>query len=494
MSLSNIGRKHWYRILIGKTAIFLAWAFCVAAVMLLVVIVFAHLATHYHERVPVNENLSEKWLLSNANVVDLNGSQELLLAQDLLIENGIIKDIVPHGSKFFKVRKIDTSGKFVTAGLIDSHVHIEDSAYLGLALSYGVTTVRGMRGNTAQLKWREQINNGEWLGSRFYVASPIIDGQAGDPFHVTVTSADQAEELVRRYADGGYDLIKVYGSIKGEVFDEIISTARKLDIPVAKHGPYPANERSFTSLQSLQSVEHIEDIYSKLLNYSVENKAALSVALEKLATADVPVVTTLAVFDELALISRDKYKYIEELPLHFFNDAHLQLTTMFGVERWLNASEELAARNVQDLAHLKHILRELKTRNIPIVLGSDSGALVGVTGFSTHKELQLLIDSGFSNKEALLAGTINAAKMLGVGDKLGEVKKGFVADFIITADNPLKNIKTLQSPDAVSYRGLYLDRRKLDELKVNAEKTLPVWLTYPMLFWQMIKENYVSST
>jgi imidazolonepropionase-like amidohydrolase len=285
----------------------------------------------------------------------------------------------------------------------------------------------------------------------------------------------------------------VYGSIQGQVFDQIISTANKLDIPVAKHGPYPASERTFASLQALQSVEHIEDIYSKLLNYSVDDKAALDIALTKLVSADTPVVTTLAVFEELTSISRDKHAYIEGLPLHFFNDAHLQLTTMFGVDRWLNASDELAARNIQDLAHLKNILEELKAQNIPIVLGSDSGALVGVTGLSTHRELYLLIDSGFSNNEALRAGTINAAKMLGAADKLGQVRKGYIADFIITADNPLDNINALESPDAVSYQGLYLDKRKLEELRANAKKTLPIWLTYPMLVWQMIKENYVSN-
>lgn len=491
--MNKIGWKWRYHFFLSKAARVMGFALGSVVLLLLVVITLAYSAERYHARVPITGSISEQWLLSNVNVIDLNSTQEVLLAQDLLIENGIITDIVPHASSSFNARNIDGSGKFVTAGLIDSHVHIEDSAYLGLALSYGVTTVRGMRGNTTQLKWREQINKREWLGSRFYVASPIVDGQSGDPFHVSVKSVEQAEKLVRRYADEGYDLIKVYGSIQGQVFDQIISTANKSGIPVAKHGPYPASERSFASLQPLQSFEHVEDIYSKLLNYSIDDKAALRIVLKKLASVETPIVTTMAVFEELTLISRDKHEYIEELPLHFFNDAHLQLTTMFGVDRWLNVSEEQATRVEQDFVHLKHILAELNAQNIPLVLGSDSGALVGVTGLATHKELQLLIDSGLSNKEALLAGTINAAKMLGVEHELGEVKKGFVADFIISTDNPLQNIQTLQRPYAVSYQGLYLDKRKLDELRVNAEKTLPVWLTYPMLVWQMVKENYVSN-
>jgi hypothetical protein len=464
----------------------------IVVIALLVIYALAQLAPHYHQRMPMDGQYTEKWLLSNVNIIDFNVSGNVLWSQDILVDNGIIHEIVPHGSKSFEVMVIDASGKYVTPGLIDAHVHIEDSAYLGLALSYGVTTVRGMRGHYAQLQWRSELESRKWLGSRFYVASPIIDEDSNDPFHTVVDSIEEAEELVSRYVNEGYDLIKIYGTLNGDIYDTLVATAQREGVPIAKHGPNPATNRGFSSLQYLQSVEHIEDIYSKLLNYSLDDPLALNATLRKVASIDVPVVSTLSVFEELTLISQKKNAYIGSLPLTYFNEAHLQLINVFGVERWLAVSQEEADRNAQDFDNLKTILGKLNQLNTPLVLGSDSGALLGVAGYSTHNELRLLIESGLSNKEALLAATANAAKMLGIENKVGTVRPHYEADFIVSDENPLHNVKTLQAPHAVAFRGVYLDKPTLNELKTNAQNTLPIWLTYPMLTWQMMREFYAS--
>lgn len=89
----------------------------------------------------------DKWLLRNVNIVETAGGSELIPNVDVLIIDGKIAEIDASGHIPLDSTVVDGNGAYVTAGLIDSHVHVEDSAYLALALAKGVTTVRGMRGN-----------------------------------------------------------------------------------------------------------------------------------------------------------------------------------------------------------------------------------------------------------------------------------------------------------------------------------------------------------
>lgn len=464
----------------------LAGLLLLIALMLSVIYGLFRFAQVAHDRVS-GGYVHEEWILSNVNIVGVNDEFDVLKGQDIFIRQGVIEAIRPHSPLAQGIHVVNASGLFVSPGIIDAHVHVEDSAYLGLALSYGVTTVRGMRGNSTQLRWRNEINQGDWLGSRFLVASPIISGQSGDPFHRTVTTPEQLDRLVGNFAQDGYDLIKLYASVNEATFDLLVKSAKQYELPIAKHGPYPVAAKGAESLKSMQSLEHIEDIYAKLLNYSIADAAQMDATFDELAHLDIPIVTTLAVFAELSEISLNKYEYLETLPLEYMSDAHRQLSWLFGVERWLAASEALAQRNTQDLAHLKFIVAELHKRGVPLVVGSDSGALVGQSGAATHHEIQLLIDSGLSPKAALTAATVSAANMLGLGDQIGVIRPGYVADLVLTTQNPLQDINALTNPHAVVYQGQYLDKTALHALRENAKQTLPVWLGYPLILWHSLE-------
>ena len=87
--------------------------------------------------------------------------------------------------------------------------------------------------------------------------------------------------------------------------------------------------------------------------------------------------------------------------------------------------------------------------------------MMNVPGFSTHNELDLLIEAGLTPAEAITAGTVNPAIYFDAEKSFGRIQKGLAAAFILSSDNPLNNPKTLRTPKGVMVRGRWLDEDEL---------------------------------
>jgi imidazolonepropionase-like amidohydrolase len=61
-------------------------------------------------------------------------------------------------------------------------------------------------------------------------------------------------------------------------------------------------------------------------------------------------------------------------------------------------------------------------------------------------ELELMVDRGLSTEQALLCATRNAAEALGAGDRLGTLEPGKLADLLIVAGEPDRDVRVLQDP------------------------------------------------
>jgi imidazolonepropionase-like amidohydrolase len=75
------------------------------------------------------------------------------------------------------------------------------------------------------------------------------------------------------------------------------------------------------------------------------------------------------------------------------------------------------------------------------------------SGFATHRELKAMVVAGLPPVAALLAATINAARAMGMGDKLGTIETGKFADLIVVRGNPLQDIATARNVELVMVRG-----------------------------------------
>ncbi len=131
----------------------------------------------------------------------------------------------------------------------------------------------------------------------------------------------------------------------------------------------------------------------------------------------------------------------------------LQLLEAKRDEEGLTPAEEAqlvdAVKAVDDRVE---VTRRLIQDGAKVIGGSDCGWYVYQFGLF-HKELETLVMSGMTHGEALLAGTSEAAKSLGVADKVGSIEPGKDADLLLVNGDPTQNISDLQNVVAVFKSG-----------------------------------------
>lgn len=101
----------------------------------------------------------------------------------------------------------------------------------------------------------------------------------------------------------------------------------------------------------------------------------------------------------------------------------------------------------------KMVIPKLFEMGIDVALGTDAG--FPDTPFdSLHREINLLnSDFNIPIEKILYAAYITTPKTIKMHNKLGQIRKGFFADFLCYTENPLDNIKVLKRPSQVWIRG-----------------------------------------
>lgn len=404
--------------------------------------------------------------IDNVSIVDVR-SLGITPERQLRLRNGRIEAILPAGSTIPpEYQRIEGNDAYVTPGLMDMHTHIYDRKDLVITLAHGVTTVRNLRGMPMHLRWRQELEDQQWLGARMLTSSPVFDRpEFADALQQAVHSPDQARDLVRHFKTKGYDSLKLYNDLDPAVLDAILDEAAQRAIPVVKHGPYAAVSDTLSALKleklnGIQSVEHVEDIFQTVLNFKFEVEK-LDAYLRQLANTDVYLTPTLATFDHLTQLSVHKDAFVNQLPLDQLNPFFRALNEHFVIERWLTASQKLADWNLSERDLLLKITKRAADLQVKLLVGSDQGTMYMPAGSSTLHEMALMQEAGIHAGQVLQAATINAASALKLSHELGAVDVGMQADLVLVAKNPLLDIAHLRQPVAVVKSGQWLDSAQL---------------------------------
>jgi len=200
-------------------------------------------------------------VISHVNLVSMKDDQ-VLADQTVVVRRGkiIAIDRSENNPQKKHALQIDGSGKYLMPGLADLHVHLFSSDDLLSYVAYGVTTVLNMHGEPPDLRWREQVLKGRLLGPTIYSASPIVDGYPPlNEMFVTEEKPGDAAAFVRESKLAGYDFIKLYGTLRPDVFRAILEAAQREKIPVVGH-----INRQVGALEVLKSSQvlaaHLEDL------------------------------------------------------------------------------------------------------------------------------------------------------------------------------------------------------------------------------------------
>ena len=78
-------------------------------------------------------------------------------------------------------------------------------------------------------------------------------------------------------------------------------------------------------------------------------------------------------------------------------------------------------------------------------------------GWAFQREMELLVESGISNSEVIVAATMENARFFRIDDRLGSIEKGKIADMILVKGNPLKNIRDARNIVKVMLNGNWIN-------------------------------------
>jgi len=104
-------------------------------------------------------------------------------------------------------------------------------------------------------------------------------------------------------------------------------------------------------------------------------------------------------------------------------------------------------------------LKEFALKGGVITVGDDAGFIYSLYGFGHVHEMELLEEAGFHPLEVIKMATANGAKMIGMEDRLGRVRQGFIADLLVVNGNPVENLRLLNpyGTDVMTYDGKVID-------------------------------------
>jgi dipeptidyl aminopeptidase/acylaminoacyl peptidase/imidazolonepropionase-like amidohydrolase len=436
---------------------------------------------------------------TRATVIDATGApprsnQTVLIEGDRILAVGPADQVkVPPGAHI-----VDASDKYLIPGLWDMHVHWADKPSLGLYLANGVTAVRQMFGDLNQLHCRKEIEEGNLLGPRMVVASPIVDGPK--PYwsgSIAVGNVAQAREAVRKIKKDGYDFVKVYSFLPRDAYLALADEAKTQGLPFAGHIPGSIRAAD-ASAAGQKSIEHLtgvalacsseEESLDKAMqeawkatppdrsllmrlamkahdSYDPEKAAALFRRFMEHGTWQDPTLTVLramAYLDDEKFTSDPRLRYVSPLLRRMWdpkNDFRLKSMT----------KEDFALRRTGVKNDYK-LVAAMHQAGVKFLAGTDVMNPYCFPGFSLHDELQLLVDEcGFTPLEALQCATRNPAEYLGRLKDLGTVEPGKLADLVLLDANPLEKINNTLKIRAVVVSGRLLPRSELDRLLGKVE-------------------------
>ncbi len=371
-----------------------------------------------------------------------------------------------------RMRTVDLSGKYVVPGLIDGHVHVQRWT-LPRFLASGVTTVRDVHGTfDSILALREQANLGSLTSPRIFSAGAMIDAAPAtysDAF--VVGGTNDARKAVDKLAVSGVDYVKTYTRVTPDLLRAIVDEAQTFGLRVTAHlgltDAVTAGDMGVRAIEHLSGVPeavlvnnaplyaaHREGFFAGWTAFEKAwaglDSAAMARVAEQLVADRVTMVPTLVLHETLSRL--DDPAIMQDSSLKMVPDSEISRWNVPGMldrAGWTatDFSDFRASRANQDL-----FVRIYRASGGKVVAGTDAANQLIVPGQSLIRELELLVQAGFSNTDALFAATRDAAILLGA-DSLGALVPGRKADLVILSRDPMASIGNLRSIEQVMVRG-----------------------------------------
>ncbi len=404
---------------------------------------------------------------------------------DILSEDGVIARIgnATAGKWPEPDMIIDATGKYVMPGIVNTHMHWHEQRVGPIPIQYernlylaaGVTTAREVGGNPEKTKqWRAESAAHTIIAPRIIDYELVDHGQFGRP--------EEIRASVRKIKEGGADGIKIIPSWDRDQLAALLDEAHKVGLRTTAHiGVEETTARDYVDL-GIDCIEHFYGIGDAALdgiqNFPPEhnsnneihrfgragelyiqtnfNPAKLSQLLEDMVKKGVAWSPTLSTYEGARdLIRAQNLPWYKDYLHPSLEDYMTPSMTRHGTF-WIGWTATNEARWRKNYRVWMDTLYEFGRKGGTITTGDDAGYLYGsLYGFGISRELELQEEAGFHPLEVLKHATANGAKVLGMEDRLGRVRLGFITDLLVVNGNPIENLRLLNpyGTDLMSYKG-----------------------------------------
>jgi imidazolonepropionase-like amidohydrolase len=387
-------------------------------------------------------------LFRGASIWD--GSGAAAFPGDVLVENSRIKAIAPAPERLAVdgTTVIEARGRTLMPGLVEGHAHIsfggavndsdlgnippEEHVLLTVRnaktlLDHGFTSAYSAATSKLRLDVviRNAVNAGEFPGPRIRAGSPeiTVTGGLGDE-----RKAHMYFESFGLIADGAEEITKAVRLCCREGVDNIKLNISGDDLSPAAHGGL-----TVMTEKEIQTAVNVARDFGKRVNCHA--RAAESV--KRAVRCGIDVIYHCESADEEAI------DMLESAKDRVFVGPAIGIiySTLYEGERFgFYRDSEVGRKMQRTIDTTAAVYTELRKRGVRVLIGGDYGFAQSPQG-DNARDLKHFVDLlGFSPSEALQCGTRIGGQVMGMGDELGQIKEGYIADLLLVDGDPLTDL------------------------------------------------------
>jgi len=432
--------------------------------------------------------------LAHVRVIDGTGAPARE-DQTMILAHGKIESVSDAASASIPkdAQVLDLHGYTVIPGLVGMHDHMfypmgngifGEMAYSfpRLYLAAGVTTIRttGALEPYTDLELKKQIDAGQTPGPKIHVTGPYLEGAGSWALQMhQLTDPDDATRTVNYWLDEGVDNFKAYMFITHDELAAAIKAAHKrgakvtghlctigfreaaaLGIDDLEHGIFVDSE-TIPGSKSGVCAQKPDDV-AQMTKLDMQAGPVHEMILD-LVKHHVAVTSTLPVFEMfvpgrpaiaervLEALSCDARSAFLINKVRAADAARTKQVFSTDVSPWTAAFKKEM-----------EFERAFAQAGGLLLAGLDPTGMGGViAGFGDQREVELLVEAGFTPVEAIHIATANGAQFLGDLDRVGTIAPGKQADLVVIKGDPSKKIEEIENVETVFKDGIGYDSAKL---------------------------------
>ena len=393
-----------------------------------------------------------------------------------------------------EAKVIDLHGYTVIPGLVGMHDHLFYPAGGGwftemgysfprLYLAAGVTTIRttGALEPYTDIELKKQIDGGKSPGPKIGVTGPYLEGEGSFAIQMhALTGPEDARKTVAFWAEQGATSYKAYMFITRAELGAAIDEAHKRGLKVTGHlCSVTFREAAALGIDDLEhgllvDTDFVPDkkpdvcpptgpAVKQLADKIDINGPAVQQTIRELVAHHVAVTSTLPVFEMflpdrpsleprmLDALSPDARSTFLANKVRVGDPAFLRMRYETSTSPW----PALLKKEMQ-------FERAFAAAGGLLLAGEDPTGIGGVlAGFGDQREVELLVEAGFTPVEAIRIASLNGARFMGQGDHIGSIATGKQADLVVIHGDPSANIADIERVETVFKDGIGYDSAKL---------------------------------